>query len=102
MGTKRPLFSSPRQIASHVKTLYWSQKTALLTLPRLNLQAGGRRFDPGWLHKYLQMGSFDVTRWGVGCMSMVLPVSCPLREAQQIRAYLNPESRFLQIKRSHS
>jgi hypothetical protein len=33
---------------------------------------------------------------------MVLAVSCPLREAQQIRAYLNPEPRFLQIKRSHS
>jgi hypothetical protein len=22
------------------------------------LQAGGRRFDPGWLHKYLQMEPF--------------------------------------------
>jgi hypothetical protein len=22
------------------------------------LQAGGRRFDPGWLHKYLQMRPF--------------------------------------------
>ena len=26
------------------------------SIPRDPLQAGGHRFDPGWLHKYLQIG----------------------------------------------